>query len=471
MKYFLTLLLTLLISCTNSASKKEINTAITSDIESINPYKLVSSNSTEIMYNIYEGLVMPSENGDVVPALAKSYSVSEDGLVYEFVIRDNVYFHNGDKLTVEDVIFSLEKMKELKIQSAFLNIKEITKKDDKTVLVTLEKSDTSLIYYLKTAIVNKRTFDSIGEKANGTGPYTIKEYVREQKLVLERNDRYYGEKANIKRVNIAISPNTDTNFLKLLSGEYNLLSYIDTKRESELKDFTVINQPQNMVFMLGLNNEKIDKNTRAAINIAINKDDIIQKTSGNKSLKLSSSMSPILAKYYNDNIKEVAGNTDLLKAKTFTLKIPTNSYLYIDVAQIIKEGLSKYGFNVKIVELEFATWIQEVYTNRDFEMTLIGLSGKLDPDAILRRYTSKYKRNFIGFNNEEYDKLILDAKRTVDVNKRVELYKKAQQILVDESSSVYLMDPTFIVAHSKDITGYTKYPIAYMNFAKLKFSE
>ena len=125
MKYFLTLLLTLLISCTNSASKKEINTAITSDIESINPYKLVSSNSTEIMYNIYEGLVMPSENGDVVPALAKSYSVSEDGLVYEFVIRDNVYFHNGDKLTVEDVIFSLEKMKELKIQSAFLNIKEI----------------------------------------------------------------------------------------------------------------------------------------------------------------------------------------------------------------------------------------------------------------------------------------------------------------------------------------------------------
>ena len=104
-------------------------------------------------------------------------------------------------------------------------------------------------------------------------------------------------------------------------------------------------------------------------------------------------------------------------------------------------------------------------------MTLIGLSGKLDPDAILRRYTSKYKRNFIGFNNEEYDKLILDAKRTVDVNKKVELYKKAQQILVDESSSVYLMDPTFIVAHSKDITGYTKYPIAYMNFAKLKFSE
>ena len=143
----------------------------------------------------------------------------------------------------------------------------------------------------------------------------------------------------------------------------------------------------------------------------------------------------------------------------------------IEAKNKIDQLLSKYGFNVKIVELEFATWLQEVYTNRDFEMTLIGLSGKLDPDAILRRYTSKYKRNFIGFNNEEYDKLILDAKRTVDVNKRVELYKKAQQILVDESSSVYLMDPTFIVAHSKDITGYTKYPIAYMNFAKLKFSE
>ena len=471
MKYFLTLLLTILISCTNSAEKKEINTAITVDIESTNPYKLVSSNSTEIMYNIYEGLVMPGENGDLIPALAKSYSISEDGLVYEFIIRDNVYFHNGDKLTVEDVIFSLKKMKELKIQNAFLNIKEITKKDEKTVVVTLEQPDSSLMNYFRVAIVNKRTFDSIDEKANGTGPYAIKEHIREQKLVLERHEKYYGEKAHIKRINIAISPNPDTNFLRLLSGEYNFLSYINTKREAELKNFNFINQPQNMVFVFGLNNEKIDKNTRAAINAAVNKDDIIQKTTGSKSLKLSSNMSPIYEKYYNANVKEVLGDTNLLKGKTFILKIPTNSNIYIDVAQIIKEELLKYGANLKIVELEFATWLQEVYTNRDFEMTLIVFTGKLDPDAILKRYSSNYKRNFIGFKNEEYDNLIVEAKRSVDTNKRVELYKKAQQILADEIASVYIMDPTFIVAYSKDITGYTKYPISYINFSKLKFSE
>ncbi|WP_068268862.1 ABC transporter substrate-binding protein [Caviibacter abscessus] len=473
MKYFLTLFSTLFLflSCGINQSNSSINTAMTTDIDSINPYKLVSSNSKQIMYNVYEGLVMPDENGDVVPAIAKSYSVSNDGLTYEFVIRNDVYFHNGEKLVLDDVLFSLKKVKELKFQEAFENIKSIEAKDENTLLIHLNEPDSSFIYYLTTAIVSKKTFYSIDTKENGTGAYKIKTYKNEQKLVLEKFDKYYGQKANINTININISPNSQTNFLKLLSGEYNFLTTIDVKREKELKNFTVIKQVQNMVFMMGINNEKVPKNERLGLATYINKDDIIAKTSNNNSVKIYSSMSPILKKYYNDNITEIGIHGESIMGKTYTLKIPTNDKIYIETAQIIKSQFEKMSVKIKIVEMEFSAWLKEVYTNRDFELTLIGLSGKLDPNSILRRYTSTYKRNFINFNNKEYDKLISEAKKTADDNKKVENYKKAQQILVSEGSSVYIMDPAFIVAHSKNISGYTQYAIPYINFAKLKFGE
>lgn len=472
MKYILTLFLTLFLSCGINKTDNTINTAITTDIDSINPYKLVSSNSTQLMYNVYEGLVMPGEKGDVVPAIAKSYSLSDDSLTYEFVIRNDVYFHNGDKLTIEDVVFSLEKMKELKLQSAFLNIKSVEIKDENTILIHLVEPDSSFIYYLTTAIVNKKTFGSIDTKENGTGAYSIKEYKNEQKLVFEKFDKYYGNKANIQTININISPNSQTNFLKLLSGEYNFLPYIDVKREKELSNLTLIKQPQNMVFMLGINNKKVPKNQRLGLATYLNKKKINEKITNNNSLLLKSSMSPILSNYYNENIKEVGVHGDSILGQTYTLKIPTNNKLYIEAAQVIKEQLLReFNVNIKIVEMELSSWLQEVYTNRDFELTLISLSGKLDPDAILRRYTSTYKRNFINFDNKEYDMLISEAKKTSDINKRIENYKKAQQILVNEAASVYIMDPTFIVAHSKNISGYTSYATPYINFAKLKFGE
>lgn len=455
MKKLLSLLFfVFLFSCSGkNINDNAINTAIKADIDSLNPYKFVSSSTKEIMYNVYEGLVMPNENGEVKPAIAKSFSISKDGLEYDFEIRDDVYFHSGNKLSMEDVVFSLEKMKELKLEPAFDNITKIESKD-KNVKIYLQKPDSSLIYYLITPIVEKKLYDTLDQKENGTGPYYIEIYEREQKIVLKKFDKYYGLKANIPVVNINVVASDDATFLKLLSNEYNFYSGVSYKRVSELNDFNIFKNSQNMMFILGINNERFDKETRAKIDSAINREDIIQKVTNGYAKKLT------------EDKNEVVN----LKGLKLKLKIPTNSNVYIDAAQVVKNQLVKMGADVDIIQIEWASWLQEVYTNKDYDITLIALTGKLDKDSVYRRFRSDYKRNFINFKNEEYDKLIDLAKKEVDVTLRNSLYEKAFEILKKENASVFIMDMETIVA-AKKIEGYVNYKIPYVNFSVLKFGE
>lgn len=456
MKKILLILITILsVACSNKTNTDSINTATMVDIDSLNPYKFVSSTTDEIMLNVYEGLVKASANADIETAIASNYEISEDGLVYSFEIRDNIYFHNGSKLTVSDVVFSLNKMKELASQSNFANIKEIIAKDN-SVIIKLEKADSSLIYYLTTAIVDEQTFDELDKKANGTGPYFVSNYERQQKIQLKKFDKYYQEKANIENINIDILANFELGILKLQSGEYNFLSGINSKRIGEIKDKNILTRPRNMMFILALNNKLFSKDDIEIINSYIDKDEIIKQVTDSYAKKIG--------------IDTPKTSRELSK-KEITITIPANDTIYIDSAQVIKEQLGRNGIKVNIKTIEWASWLKEVYANRDYEATIIGFTGKLDKDAIYRRYVSDYSKNFINFNNLEYDNLIKLAKTEINSKKRDKIYKKAEEILYKEYASVFIMNPEIIVAMDNNIDNYVAYNIPFINFAKLKFKD
>ncbi len=157
--------------------------------------------------------------------------------------------------------------------------------------------------------------------------------------------------------------------------------------------------------------------------------------------------------------------------ETKTLKVPNSSKIYLDTAQSIKEQLKEVGITVDLEIIEWATWLSDVYTNRKYEASLAGLAGKMEPDAILRRYTSTYAKNFTNFNNARYDALIEEAKRTSNEAKQVENYKEAQKILAEEQAAIFLMDPNTIIATEKGLEGFEFYPLPYFNFAKLYFKK
>ena len=226
-KVLLSILLTFIfIACQKEKNKKEsIRTVSTVDIDSLNPYEVVSSNSDQILLNVFEGLVMPGVDGTVIPALAESYEISENGKTYTFAIRKGVKFHNGNDMDIKDVEFSLNymsgKLGNNPTEALFENIEKIEILDDSHIAIHLSEPDSSFIYYMKEAIVPDENKDHLSKTAIRTGPYKITEYQKEQKLVLSKNEEYWGEKAIIPTVSILISPNSETNFLKLLSGEIN----------------------------------------------------------------------------------------------------------------------------------------------------------------------------------------------------------------------------------------------------------
>ena len=481
------LLIFTFIACQKEKSKEEsIRTVSTVDIDSLNPYEVVSSASDRILLNVFEGLIMPGVDGTVVPALAESYEISEDGKTYTFSIRKGVKFHNGNDMDIKDVEFSLNymsgKLGNIPTEALFENIEKIEILDDSHISIHLSKPDSSFIYYMKEAIVPDENKDHLEDIAIGTGPYKIAEYQKEQKLVLSKNEEYWGEKAKISTVTILISPNSETNFLKLLSGEINFLTNIDPKRIPELDKYQILSSPSNLCLILSLNPKEKpfdDIEVRKAINLAIDKNKVIQLAMNGKGTPIYTNMSPVMSKFLWNAPEEQA---DPKKAKQileekkllpmeFTLKVPNSSKFYLDTAQSIREQLKDIGITVNLEMIEWATWLSDVYTNKKYVASLAGLSGKMEPDAILRRYTSTYPKNFTNFNNARYDVLVEEAKRTSNETKQIENYKEAQKILSEEQAAIFLMDPNIITATEKGIEGFEFYPLPYFNFAKLYFKK
>jgi peptide/nickel transport system substrate-binding protein len=120
--------------------------------------------------------------------------------------------------------------------------------------------------------------------------------------------------------------------------------------------------------------------------------------------------------------------------------------------------LAEVGIRVRIELVEWGTWLDRIYTRREYDMTIVGLTGKLDPHTVLNRYESGYARNFNNFRNEEYDSLIAEGLRVSDVSRRQEIYRRCQEILAEEAAAVYIMDPNDLVAMREDVAGWRYYP-------------
>jgi len=471
---------------TKKEEPKIIKTAMSMDLDSLNPYKVVSSSSEEIIFNVFEGLVMPSENGGIINAIAESYTVSEDGLKYTFKIRKGIKFHNGNTLDMKDVEYSLNRMSgkdgSPMSKSVFENLDKITVENDSEISMMLFKPNSSFIYHMTEAIVPDENKDSLDKVAIGTGPFKVTEYDKEQKIVLERFDDYWGEKAHLDKVEVFVTPNADTAFLKLMSGEINFLQYINSKRVSEIKDYNIISSSQNMIQVMALNHKHApfdNPKVRKAINLAVDKEKIISAIMDGYGEVAETHMGQSMKELIIPKLgikRDVEKAKELLKEAgqenlTFTIKVAGNYSVHVNTAQMIAEQLRAAGITVKIETIEWASWLDDVYNKRNYEATIIGLSGKLDPDAVLKRYSTPYSKNFFNYSNPEYDELISKANIASDYQERIKLYKRAQEILRDDNVAVYIMDVHNVVALKKGFGNYIFYPLPYINFSKITIGD
>ena len=486
-----------LIGCSGDKAKdsSEIVVGIPQDLEdSLDPHKALAAGTKEILFNVYEGLLKPDSQGNNIPAVAESYTVSEDLMTYTFKLRDGIKFHNGKNVTADDVKYSIDKFAGISdgsepLVSAFSVIEEVNIIDDKTVDVVLNTPDTDLPTYLAmvSAAIIPKDNENPDTVAIGTGPYKYVSRSPQENIICEAFDDYWGEKANIKNVTFKVEANADSIVMDLLGGSIDFYARLTIDQVKQLNDeFSVYEGTMNLVQALYLNNNVKpfdDVRVRQALSYATDVDEILDITAEGKGTKIGSSMFPAFGKYYDESLSEMYP-TDIEKAKellkeagyengfNMTITVPSNYQPHIDVAQVLAEQYKKIGVNAEIQLVEWNSWLSDVYTGRDFESTVIGVDASyLAASALLSRFESTAANNFINFKSDAYDKAYNKTLTTADDDERTALYLECEKILADEAANVYIQDLPEYVVLNKKFTGYEFYPLYVQDIAKLKLAE
>lgn len=477
----------------NTASGGSVVVGITNDLDSLDPHKAVAAGTNEVLYNIFEGLVKADSNGVMQPAVCSKYVVSDDALTITFTLRDNVRFHNGDVVTAEDVIYSLERVAgklgddTIKVISAFSiisDIKEQTGDDGSTqVVVTLSEPSTELIYYFDCAIIPA---DYTEQNSNpvGTGPFKFKSYTPMENFTMVRNDDYYGTKAHLEEVTFKIFGSTDDAFMELLAGNVDIYPYLSYDDTLLLEDsYNIEVGMQSLAEGLYLNNEYgplSDVRVRQALSYAVDFEELDALLTGGQSEVLKTAMFPTFKEFYNEDTAasyshDVEKAKELLKEAGYEdgfeleITIPNNYELHVIIGEVLVSQYAKIGVDCTIKLVDWSTWLSDVYQGRNYQATVIALDATMAPGDVLDYYVSDFKSNFMNFEHEEYDELYNKALQATDMDEKIAAYKECQQYLTDNAAAVYLMCPTIMVAVNPELEGYTFYPVYVQDMSVVRW--
>lgn len=476
----------------NNVHKDNTNivVGIPQDIDSLDPHKSSATGTQEIMFNVFTGLMSPSPSGEVIPEIAESYTSNEDMTVYTFKLRKNVKFHNGQDLTARDVKYSFDRVcgktkdQNKALSSIYENIIDsVNVIDIRNIEFKLTAPDPSFLTKMTLAIIPENTGLKQEKDPVGAGPYKFVKYTPGISVELTKNNDYYIEgQPIIENAEFKIFTDMNAAVMSLTNREIDYMNVTeDYLPQISENGFNIKSYSMNTVQLLALNNDFgpfKDIRVRKAINYAVDKDTLISMVS-KSSPKLGSNFSSVMSAFYKEGLEKLYEyNPDrakkLLKEAgyenlKFTCRVASEYKFNLEAAQIIKEQLRNIGVEMDLDVIDWNTWLQEVYKNKQHEATVIGFTGKLDPYRILHRYVSDYSKNFINFRDEKYDEVLKEALSEVDLNKRVNLYKEAQSILAEQAASVFLMDPSYNIVMDKNLQGYKFYPINFIDLRTLEF--
>lgn len=455
------------------------------DPMSWDPDKLPDDNGYPIFQNIFNRLVKLDASKKIVPDLAESWDISEDAKEITFHLRENAKWHDGEKVTAEDVKYTFEKIKSDQaylMNTKFQNIESFDVVDDNTITFKLKEPDISLIAELgwySTFILPKHVLDNgkpweeneaITSKPIGSGPFKLEKFVQGESITLVKNEDYWEGAPKLDKVVYSIIPDDATAVQALVNGELDFLENVPSaSAEQLLQDENIrmeLNRyPSPMRLIFNMENEKVkDVAVRKAISYAIDKEEISKKVFHGFQ-KPEYSMYPSLIEEFA-NTKDVSPKFSIEDAvKTLEdagYKKDKDGYYirgleievfegggYPDAAKLMEASLKKAGIEMKINVSEYNAWAEKVGTNHDYIMELQGGFMGPDPSALNARYGTGASNNWSQYSNPEFDKLVKEANTEPDNAKRADLYKQAQKILAEDAVFVPVIEFASYDANSK----------------------
>ncbi len=443
----------------------------------------------EIVYaNVFEGLTRIDEKGQPQPGLAESWTVSPDGKEYTFKLHSGVKYHDGTDFDANDVKFSLDRARAENSTNAqkklFQQITAVDVIDPTTVKVTLANPQGLFIYNMglgDAVIVAPESADGNKEKPIGTGPFKFDSWAKGSSVKLVKSDNYWGNPVFLDKIEFRVVPDAAAAVPALLSGDVQAFpnapvgdALAQVEADTRLK--VVIGATEGET-ILSMNNKKapFDKlEVRQAVASAIDRKAVIDGASNGLGLPIGSHVSPnnpdyvdLVNTYPHDVAKakeylKAAGLPDGFKA---TIKLPPVPYAR-QGGEVIAAELREVGINLEIIPVEWADWLKSVYTDKDYDFSIVSHTEANDIDIYAR------PNYYIGYDNAEFNKWAAEWQIATDPARRKELFTEMQTKLAKDVPVVYLFELPKVGVWDAKVEGmWENSPIQANDMTKVKWVD
>lgn len=475
----------------------------------IDPILANSPADQDLVTLIYSGLLRKGPDGNLIPDLAEKYEVAEKGLVYTFTLKDNLYFHDGKPLTANDIIFTINKIKDPIIKSPRkVNWDGVTveKIDEKTIKFVLKQSYASFLENTTLGIMPASLWEGSPIELNeantnpvGSGPFMIKKVNKQSSGIIDSYEltsfkKFILGEPYVKNITLHFYQNEEDLVNALLDKSVDQISSITPLNAENLKErnFQVDSSVLPRIFGLFFNQNQnqlfVDKSVVKAIDQAIDKDKIVREVLFSYGVAIDDPIPPNMIQYQKlagavttsreEVLKKVQGDlakngwkknvdgflektTTVKKKKTttilaFSISTGSNAPELVKAAELIKNDLVAIGMKVDIKTFESGN-LNQVIRTRKYDALLFGQIINQESDLFAFWHSSQRKDpglNVAMYTNAKVDKILEDAFTTIDEAARVKKYAQFEDEIKKDMPAVFLYSPNFIYVVSEKLNGF-----------------
>ena len=513
---FLLFLLSTLIACVEERPRTLVF-GRGGDTVGLDPALETDGESFKVCDNIYDNLVtFRPGNTELAPGLAEAWTVSEDLKTWTFRLRKNVRFHDGTPFNADAVVFSLARQYRPdhpfhRVEGAYQYwnsmsmsdiVSDVKRVDDHTVAIELTRPNAPFLSNLamnfcgivSPSAVRKHGVD-FPRHPVGTGPFRFVQWIKDDRVVLERFPDYWGDAPQIDRLIFRSIPENSVRLIALIQGSIDGMDHLvpdfipNIEGHPELR---LLTQPGMNVGYLAMNMDRAPFHlikVRRAVNHAINKQALVDNLYQGLALSAVNPIPPSMWSYHEGidgyaydperarELLEEAGYADGFKTTLWAMPVP-RPYMPQPrkIAQAIQADLQAVGIEAEIVSYEWGTYLDKV-SRGQHDMALLGWTGDNgDPDnflyVLLDKSATRHPANNIAFyRSDELHDVLVQAQREVDVDVRTGLYRKAQEIVFHDAPWAPLVHAAQTAAFKKTVTGFTLHPTGSKWFQHVRIEQ
>lgn len=465
----------------------------------MDPPQITDLNSTRVIKRMFEGLVA-QELGtyNLVPGLARSWTISPDGLTYTFHLRENVHFHDGTPLTAEAVKFCFDRQMDetgpyyktgtyAYVRGFLGNVAAVEAVDSLTVRIRLKSPLAPFLQYLAhhslyiySPEALKKWGKDIVKHPVGTGPFTLESWEPGVKVVLARNAQYWGEGAKLQRVIYVPLIEAQARLAAIRTGEVDVTMDVPPDSLAALRrdpNVVVAEADSSAVWYVTLNTRHPvlkDRRVRQALNYAVNKEAIIRDILRDTAIVSAGPLSPVYGPYYEPGTRKYPYDPEKARALLREAGYPNGFELTflvpesgsgmqspVDMATVIQANLGAVGVRARIQTLEWGAYLKKYLEGPDMaEMSWNPSIG--DPDHIMYmllssdRFPPAFNAGF--YQNARVDELLRKGRMTVDEDQRIPLYREAQKLVTEDPPWIFVDHGKQVILHRTRVKDFKLHP-------------